>query len=64
MKYAGCILVRDANGYDYQVHEYRSRRFLGWSSHFALDTGEAVERLDADTFVVSATGERLTRVDR
>jgi hypothetical protein len=64
VKYAGCILVRDASGYDYQVHEYRSRRFLKRRSRFALDTGEAVERLDADTFVVSATGERLTRADK
>ena len=64
MKYAGCILVQDANGYDYQLHEYESRRLFARSSHFVLDTGEPVERIDANTFVITATGEKLTRVNQ
>ena len=34
------------------------------ATRLALDTGEEAERVDEDTFVMVATGERLTRISR
>lgn len=40
----------------------KTRRRLG-SSHVALDSGEALETIDARTFEVIATGEMIRRLD-
>ena len=65
------IPVRDSNGDELIVYEYRDfvphLTFLGLSrgeghQRFALDTGEVVVRIDDDTFVIAATGERLSRI--
>jgi hypothetical protein len=60
--YSGGILVEDAEGSRFHVHEYRGRRTLFRARRYVLDTGESVRRLDAHTFVVERTGERLMRV--
>ena len=62
-RYSGRILVEDAEGVRHFVHEYRGRRTFLAVKRYMLDTGEQVRRLDDRTFVISATGERLTRVD-
>ena len=62
MEYAGCIPVEDASGCRFEVHEFSGRRFFFRVARFELDTGEAVDRIDADTFIVAATGEGLVRV--
>ena len=61
--YSGGILVEDASGARFYVHEYRGRRIFLHFRRYILDTGEPVRRLDRSTFVVVATGERLMRVD-
>ena len=61
MEYAGCILVEDASGCRFEVHEYLAWRFLSRISRFKLDTGEVVERIDSNNFEISGTGERLVR---
>jgi len=60
--YVRSIPVRDANGDQVILHEFAARRLIGKVSRLQLDSGEDVERLCNDTFVISATGERLTRV--
>lgn len=64
MKYAGRIKVEDASGCRYDVHEYHERRLLARVAKFRLDTGETVQPIDANTFVINGTGEHLVRVDR
>lgn len=61
MEYAGYIQVEDASGCPFRLYEYRARRFLSRVVTFKLDTGEAVRRVDADTFVITSTGEALVR---
>jgi hypothetical protein len=61
--YSGRILVEDASGARFYVHEYRGRRTFLRVRRFMLDTGEQVRRVDARSFVIAATGERLTRVE-
>ena len=64
------IRVLDANGDELTLYEYRAtpshRKILGLSrngtTRLALDTGEAAERVNDDTFVIVASGERLTRI--
>ena len=60
------IPVRDGNGDQLLVYEFRDTRsllgFLGKAGRLELCTGEAVETLDRNTFIVVTTGERLTRV--
>ena len=64
------IRVRDANGDELTLFEYRParshRKLLGLNrngaTRLALDTGEAAERVDDDTFVIAASGERLMRI--
>ena len=63
-RYSGRILVEDAEGIQHFVHEYRGRRTFLPVKRYMLDTGEQVRRLDERTFVISTTGERLTRVDK
>ena len=60
--YAGRILVEDAEGSRLYVHEYRGRRTLFSARRYMLDTGESVRLVDARTFEIERTGERLTRV--
>ena len=59
--YSGRVLVEDASGARFYVHEYRGRRTLMPSRRYVLDTGEPVRRVDRHSFVIVATGERLTR---
>jgi hypothetical protein len=61
--YAGRILVEDADGSRFYVHEYRGRRTFFRTKRYVLDTGEPVRRLDERTFVIERTGERLARVE-
>ena len=60
--YVGSFVVEDASGNHLQLYEYRGRRLFAPIRRYVLDTGEAVERVNFDTYVVAATGERLTRV--
>ena len=65
------IPVRDANGDELTLYEYRQfvphltmmgLNRAGGMKRLALDTGEEVKRIDDDSFVIVATGERLTRI--
>lgn len=62
MEYAGFIPVEDASGCRFKVHQFSGRRFFSRVARFELETGEAVDRIDADTFIITATGEGLVRV--
>lgn len=62
-RYSGRILVEDAEGVRHYVHEYRGRRTFLPVKRYMLETGEQVQRVDAHSFVIEKTGERLTRVD-
>lgn len=61
--YSGRILVEDASGARFYVHEYRGRRTLLRTLRYMLDTGESVRRVDDNTFVIERTGETLVRLD-
>lgn len=56
------IPVRDANGDELTVYEFQDWRYLSKVRRLKLCTGETVEAA-GDGFVVSATGERLTRIE-
>ena len=64
------IRVMDANGDELTLYEYEQPASylarLGLNrvpgTRLALDTGEEAERVDEDTFVIVATGEKLTRI--
>ena len=65
------IPVRDSHGdaltlYEFQVSGASPVTMAlgggGATTRLALDTGEAVRRVDEDTFVIAATGERLVRI--
>ena len=60
--YSGRILVEDASGARFYVHEYRRRRALLSAKRHVLDTGEQVRQVDRHTFEIVPTGERLVRV--
>jgi hypothetical protein len=62
VKYAGYILVEDASGCRFQLHQYRRRRWFSHQIRFALDTGESVHQLDENSFVITKTGETLVRI--
>jgi hypothetical protein len=62
--YSGRILVEDASGARFWVHEYRGRRTFLRVNRYILDTGEPVRRIDANSFAIVATGETLVRVDQ
>jgi hypothetical protein len=62
LEYAGRITVENATGARYQVHEYRGRRLFKLVRRFVLETGQRVQRLDFDNYVVAQTGEPLSRV--
>jgi hypothetical protein len=61
--YSGRILVEDASGARFWVHEYRGRRTFLRVTRYMLDTGEPVRCVDARSFAIIATGETLVRVD-
>ena len=61
--YTGRILVEDASGARFYVHEYRGRRTFRSVRRYMLDTGEQVRRIDANCFAIVATGETLIRVE-
>ncbi|MFL6733037.1 MAG: hypothetical protein ACJ8EH_01950 [Sphingomicrobium sp.] len=63
MEYVGRILVEDASGCRFEIHQYRERRLLSRVTRFALDTGEEVQRLDANTFLIASTRETLALID-
>ena len=64
------IRVKDANGDELTLYEYPKNgsylTMMGLGrvppTRLALDTGEEAERVDDDTFVLVATGEKLLRV--
>ena len=60
--YSGRVLVEDASGARFYVHEYRGRRMVLPVKRYMLDTGEQVRRIDGKSFEIVATGERLMRV--
>ena len=60
--YSGRILVEDACGSRFYVHEYRGRRTFVRTRRYMLDTGEAVRAVDERTFIIEKTGETLSRV--
>ena len=60
--YSGRILVEDACGTRFYVHEYRGRRTFFRTRRYMLDTGESVRHVDDRTFVIERTGETLVRV--
>lgn len=62
MGYVRSIRVTDANGDEFTLHEFHDRRFLRKVRRMKLDTGELVDHVDNDTYVIVGTGERLTRV--
>lgn len=64
-KYVRTILVEDASGAQFQMHEYLRRervfRYLRKRQCFRLDTGEPAEIADANTFRLISTGETMMR---
>lgn len=62
LHYAGHITVESATGARYQVHQYRGRRLFRLVSRFVLETGQRVQCLDFDHYVIARTGEPLSRV--
>ncbi len=61
--YSGRILVEDADGSRFYVHEYSGRRTFFRVRRYMLETGEDVRRVDAQTFEIVRTGELLTRAE-
>jgi hypothetical protein len=62
VEYAGSLVVENASGARFQLHEFRGQRYFREARDFMLDTGEPVKRIDFDNYVVAATGEMLVRV--
>jgi len=64
--YVHSILVEDATGAPFEVHEFlvRERFFymIRKRRQFELDTGESAERVDGDTFRVVGTDQTLVRI--
>ena len=56
------IPVKDANGDELMLYEFEHRRFLAKIRRFKLSTGELVEVNCKESFVIPATGERLSRI--
>jgi hypothetical protein len=63
VSYVQGIPVKDANGDELTVYEFQDRRFLTKVRRLKLDSGELVEPVCENSFVVVATGEKLVRVD-
>jgi len=62
VSYVGSIRVRDANGIDLSLYEFRDRHFLRRVRRMKLETGEIVREIDGELIIVG-TGERLVRID-
>lgn len=62
MEYLRSIRVEDASGAQFVAYEFSRRRLLRTESRFELDTGEALQIIDDNTFEVIRTGECLVRV--
>jgi hypothetical protein len=62
VEYVGPIVVEDASGARFHIHEYRARRLFKLTGRFVLETGDLVKRIDLDNYVVEKTGEPLVRV--
>jgi hypothetical protein len=56
------IPIRDRNGDQLTVYEFHDGRFLRKVRRLKLCTGELVVRIDENTFAVSRTGEKLSRI--
>jgi hypothetical protein len=61
LTYVGSIRVRDANGIDLALHEFRDRVFLRKVRRMKLETGEIVQEIEGQLIIVG-TGEKLERV--
>lgn len=57
------IRVRDRNGDELTVYEFRDRRFLGSVRRLKLCTGELVEQIDEKTFAVALTSEKMSLIE-
>ena len=66
--YVRSILVEDASGSQFQMHEFLVRErvfdYVRKRRRFALDTGEPAEAAGHRTFRLTATGETLVRAAR
>ena len=57
------IRVEDASGAQFEMYELVERRGLFVRNRrFQLDTGEAAEMVDDNSFAITRTGERFVRV--
>ena len=64
-KHCNSIPVKKANGEELIVYEvWGEPRLFGLIADYRLElsTGETIELVDENTFVIVRTGERLTRV--
>lgn len=61
MGFVRTIPVRDANGDEFTVYEFRDRRLLRKVRRMKLDTGELVDLVNG-TLVIAETGEKLVRI--
>jgi hypothetical protein len=59
MKYAGFLVVEDESGTSLRLYEYRGWLFS--KRRFVLETGEAVTRINFDSYKITKTGEALVR---
>jgi hypothetical protein len=62
MEYAGRLVVEDQNGARLQMYEYRGRRLFKAVRHYRLETGQPVNRIDFDNYVIAGIGTPLKRV--
>lgn len=63
VEYVGSLVVEDSSGNHLQLYEYRGRRLFAPIRRYVLDTGEAVKRINFDTYMIATTGEQLIRVE-
>jgi hypothetical protein len=67
VSYVGNVLVEDASGAQFMLYEFAERgpvmSLFREVSRFQLETGEAAEWIDDNTFAVVKTGEKLVRVN-
>ena len=62
VSFVNSIPVVDAKGDELTVYEFHDRRFIRKVRRLKLCTGEMVDYADGNSFIVTATGERLTRL--
>lgn len=63
MGFVRVMAVEDGNGDRIALYEFQDRRFIRKVRKLKLETGEIVQPVCEKTFVVPATGERLTLVE-